>query len=147
MAKSERYKSLKRKSIIFGIISYAAIFITMTVCLIAGGINFNAVKDGVQIFTDEAKTLFLSMSITAVIGTVLTFFLKEGMRTFIWIVCVVLSSIVFGAVGMYIVLGVWLLDDYVIHKLFKYYQNKLSIRKEIEYDREVEVRDKDTASS
>jgi hypothetical protein len=80
---SERYKSLKRKTILFGIISYAAIFITMTVCLIAGGINFNAVKDGVQIFTDEAKTLFLSMSITAVIGTILTFFLKEGMRTFI----------------------------------------------------------------
>lgn len=147
MAKSERYKSLKRKSIIFGIISYAAVFITMTVCLIAGGINFNAVKDGVQIFTDEAKTLFLSMSITAVVGTVLTFFLKEGMRTFIWIICVILSSIVFGPVGMYIVLGTWLIDDYVIHKLFKYYQGKLSIRKEIEYDREVEVRDENTANS
>lgn len=147
MAKSERYKSLKKKTIIFGIISYAALFITMTVCLIAGGINFNAVKDGVQIFTDEAKTLFLSMSITAIIGTILTFFLKEGMRTFIWIVCVVLSSIVFGAIGMYIVLGVWLLDDYVIHKLFKYYQSKLSIRKEIDYDREDNTREEDTANS
>ena len=147
MAKSERYKSLKRKSIIFGIISYAALFITMAVCLIAGGINFNAIKDGVQIFTDEAKTLFLSMSITAIIGTILTFFLKEGMRTFIWIVCVVLSSIVFGAVGMYIVLGTWLVDDYVIHKLFKYYKNELSIRKEIEYDREDNTREEDTANS
>lgn len=147
MAKSERYKSLKKKTILFGIISYAAVFITMTVCLIAGGVNFNAVKDGVQIFTDEAKTLFLSMSITAVIGTVLTFFLKEGMRTFIWIVCVVLSSIVFGAVGMYIVLGVWLIDDYVIHKLFKYYQNKLSIRREIDYDREDNARKEDTSAS
>ena len=147
MAKSERYKSLKKKTILFGIISYAAVFITMTVCLIAGGVNFNAVKDGVQIFTDEAKTLFLSMSITAVIGTVLTFFLKEGMRTFIWIVCVVLSSIVFGAVGMYIVLGVWLVDDYVIHKLFKHYQNKLSIRREIDYDREDNVRKEDTSAS
>lgn len=147
MAKSERYKSLKKKTIIFGIISYAALFITMAVCLIAGGINFNAVKDGVQIFTDEAKTLFLSMSITAVIGTVLTFFLKEGMRTFIWVVCVVLASIVFGPVGMYIVLGVWLLDDYVIHKLFKHYQSKLSIRKEIDYDREDSSREENTANS
>ena len=145
--KSERYKSLKKKSIIFGIISYAALFITMLVCLIAGGINFNAVKDGVQVFTDEAKTLFLSMSITAIIGTIMTIFLKEGMRTFIWIVCVVLSSIVFGPVGMYIVLGTWLLDDYVIHKLFLYYKNKLSIRKEIEYGREDEIRAEDTANS
>ena len=147
MAKSERYKSLKKKSIIFGIISYAALFITMLVCLIGGAVNFNAVKDGVQIFTDEAKTLFLSMSITAVIGTILTIFLKEGVRTFLWIVCVVLSSIVFGAVGMYIVLCVWLVDDYVIHKLFLYFKNKLSIRKEIEYDREDNVREEDTASS
>lgn len=147
MAKSERYKSLKKKSIIFGIVSYAALFVTMVVCLIGGGVNFNAVKDGVQVFTDEAKTLFLSMSITAIVGTILTIFLKEGMRTFIWIVCVVLSSIVFGPIGMYIVLGVWLVDDYVIHKLFLHFKNKLSIRKEIEYDREDNVREEDTASS
>lgn len=147
MAKSERYKSLKKRSIIFGIISYAALFVTMMVCLIGGGVNFNAVKDGVQVFTDEAKTLFLSMSITAIVGTILTIFLKEGMRTFIWIVCVVLSSIVFGAVGMYIVLGVWLIDDYVIHKLFLYFKNKLSIRKEIDYDREDNIREEDSTSA
>ena len=147
MAHSERYKSLKNKSIILGIISYAALFITMTVCLIAGGCNINAVHEGVQIFTDEAKTIFYSMTVTAMVGTVLTFFLKEGMRTFLWIVCVVLSSIVFGAVGMYIVLGVWLIDDYVIHKLFLHFKNKLSIRKEIEYDREDNIREEDSASA
>ena len=147
MAHSERYKSLKKKSIILGIISYAALFITMAVCLIAGGININAVHEGVQIFTDEAKTIFYSMTVTAMVGTVLTFFLKEGMRTFLWIVCVVLSSIVFGAVGMYIVLGVWLVDDYVIHKLFLHFKNKLSIRKEIEYDREDNVREEDSTSA
>lgn len=147
MAHSERYKSLKKKSIILGIISYAALFITMTVCLIAGGVNINAVHEGVQIFTDEAKTIFYSMTVTAMVGTVLTFFLKEGMRTFLWIVCVVLSSIVFGAVGMYIVLGVWLVDDYVVHKLFLHYKNKLSIRKEIEYDREDNIREEDSTSA
>lgn len=144
---SERYKQLKRRTILFGIISYAALFITLITCLIAGGIQINQVKEGVQIFTDEAKTIFYSMSITAVVGTVLTFFLKEGMRTFLWIVCVILGSIVFGAVGMYIILGVWLIDDYVIHKLFLHWKSKLSIRKEIDYDREDNVRKEDTASS
>ena len=144
---SERYKQLKKRTVLFGIISYATLFVTMLVCLIGGGVNFNAVRDGVQVFTDEAKTLFLSMSITAIIGTILTIFLKEGMRTFIWIVCVVLGSIVFGAVGMYIILGVWLIDDYVIHKLFMHFKSKLSIRKEIDYDREDNVRKEDTANS
>ena len=147
MAKSERYKSLKRKSIIFGIISYAALFITMLVMLISGYANFNAVHDGVQVFTDEAKSVFVGMTITAVIGAILTFFLKEGVRTFIWIVCVVLGSIVYKEAGMYTVLGIWLIDDYVIHKLFIYYHDKLKIRKEIEYDREDSSREEDSSGS
>ena len=65
--------------------------------------------------------------------------LKEGMRTFIWMVCVILGSIVFKEAGMYIALGCWLIDDYVIHKVFKYYKNKLSIRKEIDYEVKGEV--------
>ena len=134
MAKSERYKSLKKKSIIFGIISWAALFILSTVYIISACVNLNAVHEGVQIFTDEAKLFVVSMSITAVIGTVLTFFLKEGMRTFMWIVCVVLGALVYKDVGMYIALGTWLIDDYVIHKLFIYYHDKLKIRGEIEYE-------------
>lgn len=144
---SQRYKSLKKKAVIFGILSYGALFITMLVCLIAGFVNFNAVHEGVQVFTDEAKHIFVSMTVTAVIGTILTFFLKEGARTFIWIVCVVLGSIVFGPPGMYIVLGIWLIDDYVIHRLFKHFASKLSIRKEIDYDREDNVREEDTSGS
>lgn len=104
----------------------------------------NAVKDGVQVFTDEAKHILISMSVTAIIGVIATVFLKEGMRTFIWIVCVVLGSLVFKAPGMYVALGLWLVDDYVIHKLFKYYQGKLSIRKEIDYDYKEEVNGEET---
>ena len=141
--KSARYKSLKKKTIAFGIISWAALFILTTVYIIAAGVNMNAVHDGIQIFTDEAKLLVVSMSVTAVIGTILTFFLKEGMRTFMWIVCVILGSIVFKATGMYIALGIWFIDDYVIHKLYLYYKNKLGIRKEIEYDVGEVVKDGD----
>ena len=141
---SERYKQLKKKTIIFGIISWATLFTLLTVYLIAGFANMNAVKDGVQVFTDEAKHILISMSVTAIIGVIATIFLKEGMRTFIWIVCVVLGSLVFKAPGMYVALGLWLVDDYVIHKLFKYYQGKLSIRKEIDYDYKEEVNGEET---
>ena len=143
MAKSERYKQLKKNTIIFGIISWATLFTLLTVYLIAGFANMNAVKDGVQVFTDEVKHLVISMSITAIIGIIATIFLKEGMRTFIWIVCVILGSLVFKDTGMYIALSCWLIDDYVIHKLFLYYKNKLSIRKEIDYDLKEEVEDGD----
>lgn len=131
---SERQKSLKKKSILFGILSYGLLFVLSLVYLISAFVNFNAVHEGVQIFTEEAKKIVISMSITYVIGGVLMIWLKEGMRTFIWIVCVVLGSLVFKEAGMYIALGCWLIDDYVIHKLFKHYKKKLDIRKEIDYD-------------
>ena len=137
--KSERQKSLKRRTILFGILSYGLLFVLSLVYLISAFANFNLVKDGVQIFTEEAKKIVISMSITYVIGAILMIFLKEGMRTFIWMVCVILGSIVFKEAGMYIALGCWLIDDYVIHKVYKYYKNKLSIRKEIDYDLKGEV--------
>lgn len=134
MAVSNRQKYLKKRTIIFGIFSYGILFALLTTFMISAFINFKAVQNGIEIFTDEAKKIIISVSITAVIGTVMTFFLKEGMRTFIWIVCVILGSLVYKATGMYIALGCWLIDDYVIHKLFLYYKNKLSIRKEIDHD-------------
>ena len=137
--KSERQKSLKRRTILFGILSYGLLFVLSLVYLISAFANFNLVKDGVQIFTEEAKKIVISMSITYVIGGILMIWLKEGMRTFIWMVCVILGSIVFKEAGMYIALGCWLIDDYVIHKVFKYYKNKLSIRKEIDYEVKGEV--------
>lgn len=136
---SERQKSLKRKTILFGILSYGLLFVLSLVYLISAFSNFNVVKDGVQIFTEEAKKIVISMSITYVIGGILMIWLKEGMRTFIWMVCVILGSIVFKEAGMYIALGCWLIDDYVIHKVYKHYKSKLSIRKEIDYDLKGEV--------
>lgn len=134
MSRSERYKQLKRRTIFFGILSYGILFVLSLVYLISAYVNFNAVQDGIQIFTEEAKKIIISMSITYVVGGILMIFLKEGMRTFIWMVCVILGSLVFKEVGMYIALGCWLIDDYVVHKLYKYNKNKLSIRKEIDYD-------------
>lgn len=134
MAVSDRQKKLKKKTVIFGIISYGLLIGLLVTYMIAAFINFKNVEEGVQIFTDEAKRIIVSVSITAVIGIIMTFFLKEGMRTFIWITCVVLGSLVFKEIGMYIALGCWLVDDYIIHKLFIYYKNRLSIRKEIDYE-------------
>lgn len=134
MAVSDRQKELKRKTILFGIISYSILGTLLLVYLICAFANFNKLEEGIQIFTDEAKRIIISMSITVVIGVIMTIFLKEGMRTFLWICCVVIGSLVFKETGMYIALGCWLIDDYVIHKLFKYYKNKLSIRKEIDHE-------------
>lgn len=134
MAKSERQKKLSKKAIIFGILSYG-ILATLVLVYIISAIVLVKTKpdsDSIQIFTDEVKKAIIAMSATAVIGMILAFFLKEGMRTFLWIVCVILGSLVYKEIGMYIALGCWFVDDYIIHKLYKYFKTKLIIRKEID---------------
>jgi amino acid transporter len=136
MAKSERKKSLKKKTVLFGVISYGLLIALVLVYMISAFVMFKNQPESthIQIFTDEIKKVVIAMSITAVIGIVLCFFLKEGMRTFLWIVCVVLGSLVYKEIGMYIALGCWLVDDYIIHKLFLHYRTRLTIRKEIDYE-------------
>lgn len=136
MAKSERQKKLNKKVLLFGSLSYGILFALVLVYMISAFVMFKNKPDSgeIQIFTDEIKKAIIGMSITAIIGIIMTIFLKEGSRTFLWIVCVVLGSLVYKEVGMYIALGLWLVDDYVIHKLFKYFKTKLVIRKEIDYE-------------
>lgn len=136
MAKSERQKKLNKKVLLFGSLSYGILFALVLVYMISAFVMFKNKPDsgGIQIFTDEIKKAIIGMSITAIIGIILTIFLKEGARTFLWIVCVVLGSLVYKEAGMYIALGLWLVDDYIIHKLFKYFKTKLVIRKEIDYE-------------
>ncbi len=136
MAKSERQKSLKRKVTIYGILSYTILIALVLTYIISAIVLAKQTPsaESIQIFTDEVKMAVIATSSTAVIGIILSFFLKEGMRTFIWIVCVILGSLVYKETGMYIALSCWFVDDYIIHKLFKYYANKLSIRKEIDLD-------------
>lgn len=136
MAKSERQKSLKAKTTLFGILSYAILIALVLVYTISAAVMFKAKPDSesIQIFTEEVKLAVIATSSTAVIGIILSFFLKEGMRTFIWIVCVILGSLVYKEAGMYIALSCWFVDDYIIHKLFKYYKTKLTIRREIDYE-------------
>lgn len=136
MAKSERQKSLKKKTILFGAISYGLLITLVLVYMISAFVMFKnqPQSEHIQIFTDEIKKVVIGMSITAIIGIVLSFFLKEGMRTFLWIVCVIMGSLVYKDIGMYIALGCWFVDDYIIHKFFMYYKAKLSIRKEIDHE-------------
>lgn len=134
MEASPRQKELKRKTIIFGILSWGILFTLVLIYFIAAFVNFNKVEAGIEIFTEEAKKIIIGMSLTVAIGILMTFILKEGMRTFLWVLCVILGSLVWKEVGMFVALGCWLIDDYILHKLFLYYKNKLSIRKEIEHE-------------
>ena len=44
----------------------------------------------------------------------------------------VLSVVLFAKVGMFIVLGLWLVDEYILYPIFKHYCKLVQINKEID---------------
>lgn len=131
MKASERTKSCKRKALAFTIISVllwigAALFAVISAITIATG------GSGTHIITEEFKAKLISLSVSAIILLILTAFMGEKLRMLTWMLSMILSTICYGEVAMYIVFGVWLLDEYLFSNLAKYYRNKVSINKEID---------------
>ena len=130
---SPRAKDLKRRKLIFGLISTLMWVGTGIVFAILAFTKFKA-KDssGIPILSHELKTLLTSIGVTAMIGLVVGIIIKDKIRTFIYMASTILATIIYKDVGMYIVLSIWLVDEYIIYALYKKYKRKYEIRKEID---------------
>lgn len=132
---SPRAKALRRKKIIFGLVSTLMWVGTGLVFAILAFTKFKA-KDssGVPILSQELKTLLTSIGVTAIIGLIIGIIIKDKIRTFVFMASTVIATILYKNVGMYIVLGIWLVDEYIIYALYKRYSRKYEIRKEIDLE-------------
>ena len=135
MGKSPRYISLRRKKIVYGIISTMMWIITGLVFIVLSLAKIKQ-KDasGMPILSDELKHLVTSLGVTALIGIIVAIIIKDKIRTAIYMASLILATIIYKEVGMYIVLGIWFIDVYIIHALYKKYSRKLEIRKEIDLE-------------
>lgn len=133
MTKSERQIKLKRKKILFGMLS--------TICWVVTGIvvsllALNLIKEkdcnDVSIFSEQVKSIVTSVGITVIVGIAASIFIKDKIRTFVYMLSLVLSTIMYKDEGMYVVLAIWLIDEYVIYAFYKRYKRLYEIRKEID---------------
>lgn len=143
MAKSERQKSLKRRMLIFGILSFS-IWIITSLVMVGLAIKHcfptpqpteigETIEEGMSIFSEELKAKVMSLSITVGIGLIGTIIIKDKIRVFMWICCVIIAALLYGNNGMFVIFAIWLIDEYILRVLYKYYKRKWEIRKEIDY--------------
>jgi len=133
MKKSDRTKKVQNLSLIFGLSSFlcwvgVAIFAVIAAFSKVGGSE----KTGMDILSEALKTKLISLSITVIIGLICALLIKEKARITVYMLSLLLLTIVYGENAMYIVLGVWALDEYVLHALCKRYKNLAIINKEID---------------
>ena len=131
--KSQRTKDVKILSILFGVCSIicfvgVAIFTVVAVFSHVGGSE----KQGMEIISEELKTRLVSLSVTTAIVAIAAIFIKEKMRTTIYMLALILNGILFKEVGMYVILGIYGLDEFVFTSLHRHYKQLTTINKEID---------------
>lgn len=134
MAKqTKRTKDVKKLSRIFFFISLCcfvgvAIFTIIATFTHVGGSE----KSGVDILSTALKTQLISLSITTIICLILALFIKEKIRTTVYMLALIINSILFKEAGMYTILGIWFIDEYIFEALHKHYKQLYTINKEID---------------
>lgn len=130
---SQRTKDVKKLSLIFRLASAVcwlgvAIFAVIAALSKVGGSE----KTGAAILSESFKSSVISLSITVIIGLIIAIIIKEKVRVAIYMFSLVIVSIIYKEIAMYIVLGVWGVDEYIFTALHKRYKALAIINKEID---------------
>lgn len=88
--------------------------------------------DPMNILSDDMRDKLIAFGTTAIIGIVVALFIKEKIRTALYMISLIIIVIMHGETGMYITLSVWALDEYVFTALYKSFKEKYTINKEID---------------
>ena len=133
---SDRTKSLKKKRNLFAILSFGLwvgtlLFLAIYAFCTVGNAE-EVAKQGIEILSKEVKDILIGLGITAIIGIIGVIIIKDKIRTFIWMLSLILAVILFKEAGMYVILCLWLVDEYIFTNLFHHYCHLVQINKEID---------------
>ena len=130
---SQRTKDVKKSSIICFIISTlmtvgVVLFVVISTFTKIGGTE----STGKDILSEALKAQIISLSVTAIICLLLIFIIKDKIRHTLYMLSIIIAAIIYKEIGMYVVAGIWFVDEYIVHALYKRYKQLITINKEID---------------
>lgn len=123
-----RTKKSKKLDIIFHILSWvlcfgtAAFLVLLKVCGAEAGTPLK----------ETIGSVVYGWLVSNIPLVALSIIVKDKIRPVCWMVDVIMSNIVFGGIAIYIVFGIWIVDEYIISPLARSFHNKYVINKEID---------------
>lgn len=135
MAKSmsQRTKNVAKLSLIFFWLSFLCYFGVAIFSIIAIFSHIGGSKEqGMEIISEQLKTVLVSFSITMIIVIALAVFIKNKVRVTIYMFALVINGILFKETGMFTILGIWGVDEAFFNLLHKHYSKLKVINKEID---------------
>ena len=131
--KSKRTKDVSRLSLIFFWLSFLCYFGVAIFSIIAIFTRLGASeKQGMEIISEQLKSVLVSFSVTLLIVVALAIFIKNKVRHTIYMFALVINGILFKNVGMYAILTIWAIDEFIFHLLHTHFSKLKTINKEID---------------
>lgn len=123
-----RTKKFKKLDIIFHILSWVLCFGTAAFLVL---LKVCGAKAGTPL-KETIGSVVYGWLISNIPLVALSIIVKDKIRPVCWMVDVIMSNIVFGGIAIYIVFGIWIVDEYIISPLARSFHNKYVINKEID---------------
>lgn len=130
MKKTPYTKRCKTKSIICKVISYLLCFGAAAFMIIFGFATGVFGKGGP--LKDKIGTIMYGFLLSIIPLVALTIIAGRKVRPLVFMIDLVVANILFSSAGLYTMLLLWITDTYIFTPLYKYYQNKYTINKEID---------------
>ena len=123
-----RTKKFKNLDIIFHVLSWVLCFGTAAFLVI---LKVCGAEEGTPL-KETIGSVVYGWLVSNIPLVALSIIVKDKIRPVCWMVDVIMSNIVFGGIAIYIVFGIWVVDEYIISPLARSFHNKYVINKEID---------------
>lgn len=80
---------------------------------------------------NEIIELILPMTITAIIFAIIFIIMQNKIRTTLWMANLVISVLYFGRAGMFVVLALWIIDEYIFWKKWQELKTDTRLEKKL----------------
>lgn len=131
MKMTQRTKSLKTWNTILIILISALWLATLGFMIVYGFVLNSKPSEGDGVGKQIVEVLYPSC-VAYIVAIALYIFVTKKIKTMGWMAAVILASYFIGNTAMYIVFGLWILDEYILTPIQKRVREKYIINKEID---------------
>lgn len=122
-------KKYKRRFITLAIVSWILCY-GLAVALVGVSL-FTGEKSSFNI-NDYVGPVITSSGISILLIAILSFIVKDKLEPTVWMISVILAAVLYNITVVYVVFGIWAIDNYVLKQLCHKYKLKWQINKELD---------------
>ena len=128
---TKNYKKKRNISLLLDILCFMGTAAFLVIYGFITKFKMSSSPEAGQIST-AIMAVYGSLLISLIVGMFVVYFIKNKARNTVWMGNTVLSVYLFGTTGMWVILSLWAIDEFIFTNLYKHYREKTTINVEID---------------